>query len=222
MLARAIFFVWTAGALGSLFPAATWLEAHLPIFTVVCLAIPLVSVLRGNAPRAAGFAIVDPGVLLRVTAANLSLLALSALLVEPWSHAYAALLDLVAASARPDPTFAWLRRYPGIQGQLGMLLYSGLVTIYAEELFFRGWLLQKFLRRMGRWRAIALQAALFTLPQLIAAFLMRPVEGMAYAALYAFCAVGCINGWAAARTGSIWPGLIAAPLWNLGFVLLLR
>jgi membrane protease YdiL (CAAX protease family) len=111
-----------------------------------------------------------------------------------------------------DVTFAWLVRYEGAAGWLLMLLTSGLVTIFAEELFFRGWLLQLLLRRMSRWPAILLQAALFALPQALPASLLSPVQALVWVGAYAFLGVGVINGWAAARTGSVWPGAIAAPL----------
>ena len=96
-----------------------------------------------------------------------------------------------------------------------MLLYSGLVTIFAEELFFRGWLLQLLQRRVSKGWAIAIQAALFTVPQLLAALMLSPVQAAVYAAVYSFLAIGLVGGWAAARTQSIWPSLAAATLWNV-------
>jgi hypothetical protein len=45
--------------------------------------------------------------------------------------------------------------------------------------------------------------------------LLNPVQALVWVGAYAFLGVGAINGWAAARTGSIWPGAIAAPLMNL-------
>ena len=146
---------------------------------------------------------------------NLGLLVLLSGLVEPWSRAYGDLVRAALAGEPPDTTFAWLVRFSGPVAWGGLLLYSGLVTIFAEELFFRGWLLQAFLRRMRPAWAILLQAALFTLPQLLAALLLRPLQGAVYGVVYSFLAVGVIGGWAAWRTRSIWPSLAAAALWNL-------
>ena len=96
-----------------------------------------------------------------------------------------------------------------------MLLYSGLVTIFGEELFFRGWLLQIFQQWMNNAWAILLQAILFSLPQLMAALLLSPMQGLIYASVYCWLGVGIIGGWAAARTQSIWPSLVSATIWNL-------
>jgi membrane protease YdiL (CAAX protease family) len=96
----------------------------------------------------------------------------------------------------------------------GLLLYSGLVTIGAEELFLRGWLLQALQHRMDKGWAIVIQAALFTLPQLLAALLLAPWQGVLYAVMYSWLAIGVIGGWAVARTQSIWPSLASATIWN--------
>ena len=117
------------------------------------------------------------------------------------------------------PMERWFGKRPGamlpLAGWLMMFLFSGLVTIFAEELFFRGWLLQLLQRRWSRWPAILLQALLFALLQAIPAFFLSPVQALVWIAAYSFLGVGLINGWAASRTNSIWPGLIAATFMNL-------
>ena len=95
-----------------------------------------------------------------------------------------------------------------------MLAYSGLVTIMAEELFFRGWLLQLLLRRMDRTRAVVLQATLFALPQLLPALLMPTTQGIVYVVVYSWLIIGLVGGWAAARTSSILPSLVSATILN--------
>jgi membrane protease YdiL (CAAX protease family) len=102
-----------------------------------------------------------------------------------------------------------------------MTLYSGLVTLFAEELFFRGWLLQLFRKRFGRTWAVILQALLFVLPNLFAALALPPLQGWVYALIYTWLGIGVLGGWAAARTGSIWPSLISATLCNLILVALI-
>jgi membrane protease YdiL (CAAX protease family) len=89
------------------------------------------------------------------------------------------------------------------------------VTIFGEKLFFRGWVLQLLLRSLHvRW-AIALQAALFTIPQLIAALIFPPLQAFLWVVVYSWLAIGVAGGWAAAHTGSIWPSLAAATVVNL-------
>ena len=97
-----------------------------------------------------------------------------------------------------------------------MFSFSGLITIFAEELFFRGWLQNTLRPKVGKLWANVIQAALFTLPQLIVAFLMpSPVIGVVYGLVYSFGAIGMINGWIATQASAIWPNLIAATVINL-------
>jgi membrane protease YdiL (CAAX protease family) len=90
-----------------------------------------------------------------------------------------------------------------------------LVTLFGEELFFRGWLLQLLQRRWGMLWAIIVQATLFTLPNLLVALVLPPLQGWLYILVYTWLAIGIVGGWAAARTGSIWPSLISATIGNL-------
>jgi membrane protease YdiL (CAAX protease family) len=175
----------------------------------------LLVVIRTLDAKQVGFRPISRRVFLTTSAINLSALVLISILVEPWSHAYRALVQGAIAGTPPDLTFAWLIRFKGLEAWGGLLLYSGLVTIFGEELFFRGWLLQALQRRMKKGWAILLQATLFTMPQLLAALLLTPAQGMIYAIVYSWLAVGVIGGWAAARTQSIWPSLVSATLWNL-------
>jgi membrane protease YdiL (CAAX protease family) len=71
-----------------------------------------------------------------------------------------------------------------------MVIFSGLVTIFAEELFFRGWLLQWLMRRMKLFQAVVVQAALFTLPQMLAALALPLLQGVLYTVVYSWLAVG--------------------------------
>ena len=215
-------FAWIILAFLSIFPVVSLLGAALPIFHVLWLIVPLVVLLITRRPASLGIRAITGPVFLRYTAANLGLLMLAMLLVEPWSHTYQALVDLAVGAKTPDVTFAWLARFPGLPGLAGMLLYSGLVTLFGEELFFRGWLLQAFLKRMRPVWAIALQAFLFTIPQALAALFLTPLQGALYIGVYSFLAIGCIGGWAAWKTGSIWPSLLSAAVMNLVFVILFR
>lgn len=209
--------LWLGLALASLLPVARHLDANLPIFTMIWLAAPLAIVVRSGDARGIGFAAVPWRQLAVMAGTNLGLLLLVMALFEPWVDAYG---TLVREATAGDPTFAWLLHYPSPQRWLLMYLYSATVTIFAEELFFRGWLLQWLQRRTSPWRAILLQAALFALPQALPALFLTPLQAVVWIGAYAFLGVGVVNGWSAARTGTIWPGAIAASLMNLIVTLL--
>jgi len=210
-----LFATWTILALVSLPLVAGALDAAFPIFTVIWLLVPLVAVLLSRDAGRVGFRAVPLQDLVLVTVVNMAVVLLIFVLVEPSFHAYTRLLELVRAGRPADTTFAWLMRYEGVAAWGGLVLFSGLVTMFAEELFFRGWLLQLLLRHLARWWAIAIQAVLFTLPQSLVAFAMIPVQGLVYIFIYSWLTIGIVGGWAAARTNSIWPGLLTATLFNL-------
>ncbi len=212
------FFAWSTAALVALIPLSLALDAAIPIFTFVWIGVPLVSVARSRDAAPVGFRAVPAGLLGRTTAANLALVLAIMLALEPFSHTYERLVDY-AVSAQPlDSTFAWLVRLDRIPGIAAMSVYAGLVTMFGEELFFRGWLLHWFRRRMPASRAILLQAALFAVPQAIAATVMSPGQAVVYVFGYSWLAIGVVGGWAASRTGSIWPSLLTATIANLLFV----
>jgi membrane protease YdiL (CAAX protease family) len=211
------FVLWIGLALVSLLPVTSHLDAALPIFTVIWLVAPLVIVVRSGDAGRIGFRALSWRKLATMAGINLALLLLVLALFEPWVDAYG---TLVREATAGDPTFAWLLHYPSPQRWLLMYLYSATVTIFAEELFFRGWLLQWLQRRTSPWRAILLQAALFALPQALPALFLTPLQAVVWIGAYAFLGVGVVNGWSAARTGTIWPGAIAAPVMNLIVTLL--
>jgi membrane protease YdiL (CAAX protease family) len=216
------FEIWAAVALLALLPVTLALDASFPIFTVVWIVVPLIVVLRARDATRVGFRSVPTSLLLQTTAINLGLFFALMLAVEPWSHTYERLLEFVV-SARPlDTTFGWLVRLPRPPALAAMALYSGLVTLFGEELFFRGWLLQAFRSRSGTASAIVLQAILFAVPNTLVAFALPLPEGILYVIVYAWLTIGIVGGWAAARTGSIWPSLVTATVGNLVMVGLLQ
>jgi membrane protease YdiL (CAAX protease family) len=216
-----IFVTWALLDLAILLPVTNLLQGAFPIFTVAWIVVPLAAVLLSKNPSRIGFRAVSWREVDLVTAITLGGLLLLMLAFEPWSHTYQGLLGLALAGQPPDTTFAWLLRYSKTPALGGMFLYSGLVTLFGEELFFRGWLLQVFKRRWGAGRAIFLQAALFILPNLPIAFVLPPLQGILYGLVYTFLGIGVIGGWAASRTDSIWPSLISAAVCNLILVALI-
>jgi membrane protease YdiL (CAAX protease family) len=215
------FEVWAVGALLVLPPVTVALDGSFPVFTVAWILVPLVLVVRGVSAAAVGFRSVPASPLLATMAVNLGLFFALMLAFEPWSHTYERLLEFVVSNQRLDTTFAWLVRLPRPPALAAMAVYSGLVTMFGEELFFRGWLLQTLRRRTGTMRAIVIQATLFAIPQTLVAFVLPPFAGIVYVVVYAWLAIGIVGGWAAARTGSIWPSLVTATAGNLVLVGLL-
>lgn len=207
--------VWILGAFAAGSGATVLLAGTLPAFTFVWLAVPFVALLVTKDAARLGIRAVPWAKLLRTTAINVGLWWLLMLVFEPWTHIYRDLVREAVSGTTPDTTFGWLIRFPGPTGWLGMAFYSGLVTLFAEELFFHGWLLQLLLRRMRLEWAIVLQAVILSLPQLIVMLLFPPGQAVVWILVYSFLAVGVVGGWAAARSGSIWPSLIAATLTNL-------
>ncbi|MDX9955175.1 MAG: hypothetical protein RBT75_13810 [Anaerolineae bacterium] len=146
-LPERLFALWVFLALALLMPVTLLLQGAFPIFTVVWLLVPLVAVLKAKDATRVGFRTVPWRQLAQATALNLGSYLLLTLLLEPWSHTYEQLLTLALSGSTPDTTFAWLLRFPRPLALTGMLHYSGLITLFGEELFFRGWLLQLLQRR---------------------------------------------------------------------------
>jgi membrane protease YdiL (CAAX protease family) len=216
-----IFTIWALLALIILLPVTLLLHASFPIFTIAWILVPLIVVWRTRDPGRVGFRSISWRQLVQTTAINLAGLLAVMAVVEPWSHTYQELLALALSGQAPDTTFAWLLRFPRIPALGAMTLYSGLVTLFGEELFFRGWLLQLLQKRLGAAWAVILQAVLFVVPNLLAAFALPALQGFLYVLVYTWLAIGLIGGWAASRTGSIWPSLISATVCNLVLVALI-
>ena len=210
-----LFVIWAGLALALSILATLFFRGSFPIFTAIWLIVPTLIVIRTHDAHRVGFCRIPWLKFLTTTAVNLTLLLVVSLAVEPWSHTYQALVKAAISGTPPDTTFVWLVRFKGVTAWGGLLLYSGLITIFGEELFFRGWLLQSLQQKMNKTTAIVIQAALFTIPQLLAAVLLPPAQGLIYAFAYSLLGIGIIGGWAAARTQSIWPSLVSASIWNL-------
>jgi membrane protease YdiL (CAAX protease family) len=213
------FTAWTVLALAALVPVTSWLGGSFPIFTVVWIVVPAIFVWRAKDAAIAGFRTIPWRSFLPAAALNLGGLLALMLLFEPWSHTYRKLLEIVLSSPTPDTTFAWLVRFPRLPALAAMTLYSGAVTLFGEELFFRGWLLQLLRRRWGTAPAILLQSLLFVVPNLLVAFALPTLQGWLYGVVYTWVAIGLLGGWSAARTGSLWPSLLSATVSNLVLVM---
>jgi membrane protease YdiL (CAAX protease family) len=211
---------WCLLALACLLPVTILLEGSFPIFTVLWILVPLVAVLKAKDAGRAGVRLISWREFGRLSAINLAGLLLIGLLIEPWSHTYQRLVEAALSSPTPDTTFAWLLHYQRVPALGGMFLYSGMVTLFGEELFFRGWLLQLLKKRLRAPWAIAIQAVFFVIPNLLASFFLPALQGVLYALVYTWLGIGLIGGWAASRTNSIWPSLFSAAVANFVFVVL--
>jgi len=195
-------------------------NTSLPIFTYVWLIVTLI-VLINNKVNIIGSIKISKNKLIKYTFIHFLLLSLMYLIFEPWSKAYKLLINLAINATPPDPTFIWLSNGSEISSLIIMFLMTLFITIFGEELFFRGYLYQKFKDKYKPIKAIIIQAFLFALPNLIVTFMMPLVSGIIYVFVYAFLGVGCIGGYTAYKTDSIWPSLISASLMNFLLVIIL-
>jgi len=207
-----IALLWTGLALAALVITPLLLRTTTPIFQMFWLIVPFISLVRHRDTDRVGFRTPDREQGLRAAIAAGIVYGTLLILVEPWCGVYDRLL--VLAFEGPDPTFAWLVRFDGVDGWVGLALFSGFVTLYSEELFFRGWLLQALNRRTTPRVAVAGQAVVFTIFQSIPIFFFEPLQAALYLLVYAF-GLGVILGIAAQRTQSIWPGLAVVTVANL-------
>lgn len=208
--------IWLSAALIMAVLIPLWQGLSLPIFSFLFLILPLINLFRRKEAQRIGMGRIKAGKILKWTAINLGALIIIYAIFEPWSGAYRFLLSEATSSGSTDPTFFWLRLFEGIGGWAGLFLFSGLITIFAEELCFRGWLLRTLEPKVGGFWANVIQAAIFTLPQLVVVFLMPTLTmGIVYGLVYSFGAIGMINGWVSMKAGAIWPNLIAASVMNL-------
>jgi membrane protease YdiL (CAAX protease family) len=214
--------VWLLAAAITAVGFSLWQGLSLPLFTLLFLLLPLINLLTRRDAQRIGLGKIRWMQVLKWSGINLAALIVIYAVFEPWSGAYRFLLQEATGLNTSDPTFAWLTIFNGPAGWVGMFFFSGLVSIFAEELCFRGWLLRVLTPKVNPIWANVIQAALFTLPQLVVAFLMpRPVMGIVYGLVYAFGAIGLINGWVAHKAGAIWPNLIVATVMNLVLVIIL-
>ncbi|MGM0446360.1 MAG: CPBP family intramembrane glutamic endopeptidase [Bacillota bacterium] len=211
--------IWLSFALIVLTTIVFIYSTSIPIFTYVWLIVPLI-VLFKDGIKILGTIKVPKKILLKYTLVHFVLLSIMYLVFEPWSNAYRLLIELAVNASPPDPTFIWLSNGSEISSLIMMFLITLFITIFGEELFFRGYLYQRLKDKLSPLKAIIFQAVLFALPNLIVTFMMPLVSGIVYVFVYAFLGVGCIGGYTAYKTDSIWPSLISASLMNLILVVI--
>lgn len=217
-----LFIVWAVSSLILVILVSIYYKTSFPLFTIIWISIPLGVVIRKKDAGAIGFQAIPIKEFIKYTLINLGLTLFIIGLFEPWSHTYEKLIRIIMDSETSDVTFVWLTKYSGIKSWISMLLFSGFVTMFAEEIFFRGWLLQYFKKRTNYSLAIIIQAVIFILPNTMVAFFMIPSQAIIYTVIYAGVAIGIVGGWTTKCTNSIWPSLVSASIVNLILVLLLN
>ncbi|MCF8009555.1 MAG: CPBP family intramembrane metalloprotease [Halanaerobiales bacterium] len=213
-------YFWIVISLVLLIAIIVIMETSLPIFTMFWLIVPLIVLTRNNEEKI-GIKKISIFDLLKYTTIHFLLLSIIYLCFEPWSGAYQLLIEIAVRAKPSDPTFVWLSANTNLSSYLIMFLVTIFITIFGEELFFRGFIYQYFKAKRASIQAIIIQAVFFTLPNLIVTLMMPLVQGLVYLIVYAFLGVGCIGGYTAYKTDSIWPSLISASLINLILVLIL-
>lgn len=184
-----------------------------PLFSMIWL---MVSILLGLNQRGEilGF---DQGSLKSTLKLSGLFLGVSWILIgftEYFTGSYGALIDLIQETGSRDMSFSWLRDSRGMLNYLYFFLFTFFISIFAEEAFFRGYLLKLLEDKYNKNIAIVLQAILFSLPQFIVAFMMVPLEGISFVVVYSFFIYGLLSGYFAQKAGNIWPGLIVASFNN--------
>lgn len=215
-----LFIFWAVSSLILVILVSIYFKTTFPLLTIIWICVPLGVVIYKKDAGVVGFRAIPINEFIKYTLINLGLTLLIFGLFEPWSHTYQKLLRIIIDSETSDVTFVWLTKYSGIKSWLSMLLFSGFVTLFAEELFFRGWLLQYFKKRTTYYWAIIIQAVIFIIPNTFVAFFMLPAQGIIYTIIYAGVSIGIVGGWTTKCTNSIWPSLVSASILNLIAVLL--
>lgn len=206
--------VWLAAAAVASVVVSLALGATLPVLTFVWLAIAALVLRRTGTPSALGLVRVPSREFARVTAAAAVAMTLLFGAAEVLLHPYRELLDLVREESAPDSTFAWVIEDGWGWGLVGFAVYGALVTIFAEEIVFRGALMAR-LRHRGRWVAVGGTTVAFAAVQALPAAFLSLGAAVGFLVIDAVVAVGIVGGLAAYRTRSIHPALIAITVANV-------
>lgn len=188
--------------------------ASLPVLTLVWLVIAAVVLRRTGNPSAVGLVHVPAREFSRVTIAATVAMTVLFGAAEALTHPYRELLELVRDESSPDSTFAWVIEHGRGWGLVGFLLYGGLVTIFAEEIVFRGALMTS-VRHRGPWVAVGVTTIAFAAVQALPAALLSPGAAVGFLLVDVVLAVGIVGGLAAYRTRSILPALVAITVANV-------
>ena len=198
--------------------AVILLAADIPIFVYLNLIIALIVLYQTHETEQFGLKILAGKEFLNYTIMNMLGILLIYIIVEPITHTYEKLIQL-SLTEGVDVTFGWIQKYPGIAGIGMVLLFSLFISIFGEELMFRGILEGYLLKKTSYKKAILLQAVIFAIPQTIVLLVMPLVQGLIYILSYVIIATGIINGYIVYKSHSIGPSVVAAAVVNVLMVL---
>ncbi len=211
---QALAIGWLGAAAVAAVAVPLLIGASLPVLTLVWLAIGALVLRRTGTPAALGLVRVPGREFARVTVAATVAMTVLFGIAEAMTHPYRELLDLISDESSPDSTFAWVVEHGRGWGLVGFAVYGAFVTIFAEEIVFRGALMNR-LRRRGARVAVAGTTVAFAAIQALPSALLSLPAAMGFLLIDAVLAVGVVGGVAAYRTRSIHPGLVAVTVANV-------
>lgn len=138
---------------------------------------------------------------------------------EPWSHTYQKLLTASLENG-VDVTFGWIQKYNNSFGFLLIFLFSLFVSIFSEELMFRGVLEGYLFQKTTPIKGIIIQALIFSIPQCLILIVLPLANGLLYIIFYNFIAIGLLNGLIVYKSHSIFPSILSASIANILMVLI--
>ena len=206
---RYLFFIWIVSSLGTLFYLSNLYKTEVPVFTLVWLALAFLVVLLASDAKYVGFAGAKFSEFMLVLFLNILLLSLVFIVLEPLSGSFREAINNFRGETLFYPSYYLLSQFSGIKGLLAYFICNLFIIIFAEEIFFRGFLIQYAELKLNKFWGVLIQAFLFLIFILILDIDLPPVQNYIFLVGYTFLGRGIIGGWAAARTNSIWPSLIS-------------
>lgn len=195
---------------------STVLNTTLPMGTVCCILCCAIVLMKTDLARL-GLRRVALGRFFSTSLVCLLMMSLPVLLLEPFTNSYTRIIESILQAPVVDLAFISLKT-PGVVGIFLTISYLGCIGVAAEELFFRGVLIQTLKPRF-KVASIPLQALAFVAMNMLIMLVASPRDSFIYLVCYTLpLSLGL--GWAAYRTESIWPGLCALNLANVGYFLL--
>lgn len=208
-----ILTIWIMSSLLATTVAFIFLQSDFPFFIYLNLILSLIIVFKSKQIHQFGINTLPAKKLVLFAFVNLVSILMVYLLIEPWAHLYEKLLE-ISLEQGVDITFGWIFHYPRIIALLIVLMFAGFVTIFSEELLFRGILEGYLLQKLPPVIAIAIQSIVFSIPQSLLLFVLPIGDGLLYLIFYSIIAIGIINGIIVYKSKSIFPSVIAASFAN--------
>ncbi len=209
---RYLFFIWIIAALAVLFYLSNLYGTEIPHFTLIWLVLPFLAVLLSGKTKYVGFETVKFSDFFLTLLLTMIFMGLVFVILEPLSGTYKLIINQNLSTRPISPSFYWLNQARDYSAVLGFTITNLLIIIFAEELFFRGFLIHYIGLKLNDFWGVLISAFLFLLFIVILNYNLPPVQNYIYLVGYTFFARGIIGGWSVARTKTIWPSLITSTL----------